>query len=39
MAIRVVFKGMYVFKEYDTDEVEEMNPVHEDNVGRQAKPS
>ena len=34
MAARVVFKGMYVFKGYDTNRVEE---IRGDQVERQAK--
>lgn len=30
MATRVVLKGMYVFKGYDTIEAEEMNSIHRD---------
>lgn len=34
MATRVVFKGIYVFMGNDTNEAEEMHPVHEDSLGR-----
>lgn len=37
MATSGVFKGTYVFKGYDTNEAEKMNPVHGDNLGGQAK--
>lgn len=37
MATSGVFKGMHVYKGYDTNEAEEMNPVHGDNLGRQAR--
>lgn len=39
MATIVVFKGMYISKGYDTNKVEEMNPIHGNKVERQAKPT
>lgn len=37
MATRVVFKGIYVFKGYDTNEAEEMNSICRDILERWAK--